>query len=292
MRFRDFLVKTLLADTDYLVGYDADGNYIRVPKSALFAGAGFQSGLATITVQYSANGESWHDNYAEGDIFVRIKAGSGAWSDAIRICISAYDIWLSHGNTGTESDFLESLRGPDGDPADLSELQLTNINGYENFLEQVGTAIDNAKAAIIEEVATTATERAIQQFTGLQLEETREVASLSESDYLTVVTAEGLRKIKVSSLANNVAVRNVNIDSLAKAVDNQLAKIELEGEQDGENLVFTPSNSFVAGTSHLFLNGQRLVAGTDYSENGGRSITLLNDAPVASDDLTFVAVKK
>ncbi|MBR6132041.1 MAG: hypothetical protein IKQ20_09310 [Bacteroidales bacterium] len=292
MRFRDFLMKTLLADTDYLVGYDADGNYIRVPKSALFAGAGFQSGLATITVQYSANGESWHDNYAEGDIFVRIKAGSGAWSDAIRICISAYDIWLSHGNTGTESDFLESLRGPDGDPADLSELQLTNINGYENFLEQVGTAIDNAKAAIIEEVATTATERAIQQFTGLQLEETREVASLSESDYLTVVTADGLRKIKISSLANNVAVRNVSIDSLAKAVDDQLTKIELEGEQDGENLVFTPTNPFVAGTSHLFLNGQRLVSGVDYSENGGRSITLLNQAPEASDNLTFIAVKK
>ena len=44
-------MKTLLADTDYLVGYDADGNYIRVPKSALFAGAGSQSGLATISVQ-------------------------------------------------------------------------------------------------------------------------------------------------------------------------------------------------------------------------------------------------
>lgn len=285
-------MKTLLADTDYLVGYDADGNYIRVPKSALFAGEGSQSGLATISVQYSANGNSWHDNYAGGDIFVRIKAGSGAWSDAIRICISAYDIWLSHGNSGSESDFLESLRGPGGDPAELSELQLSDINGYETFLEQVGTAIDNAKTAIIEEVASSATERAIHQFTSLQLEETREVASLSEDDYLTVVTAEGLRKIKISSLANNVAVRNVSIDSLAKAVDDQLTKIELEGEQDGENLVFTPTNLFVAGTSHLFLNGQRLVSGVDYSENGGRSITLLNNAPEASDNLTFIAVKK
>lgn len=118
------------------------------------------------------------------------------------------------------------------------------------------------------------------------------VAAVGEEDYLPVVTDNGLRKVKVDSLANNVAVRNVNIDSLAKAVDDQLTKIELEGEQDGENRNFCPSNPFVAGTSHLFLNGQRLVAGVDYSENGGRSITLLNNAPEASDNLTFIAVKK
>ncbi len=118
------------------------------------------------------------------------------------------------------------------------------------------------------------------------------VTAVGEEAYLPVVTDNGLRKVKVESLANNVAVRNVSIDSLAKAVDDQLTEIELEGEQDGENRNFSPSSPFVAGTSHLFLNGQRLVAGVDYSENGGRSITLLNQAPEASDNLTFIAVKK
>ena len=60
MRFRDFIAKTLLADTDWLVGYDENGKYIRVPKSALGIGAGASGGgSATVAVQYSANGSSW-----------------------------------------------------------------------------------------------------------------------------------------------------------------------------------------------------------------------------------------
>ena len=111
MRFRDFLLKTLLADTDYLVGYDADGNYIRISRADLAAQMSAGAAAPSITVQYSANGETWHDNYTSGDQFMRIKAGSGEWSGAIRICVSAYDIWLAQGNSGTEADFLESLRG-------------------------------------------------------------------------------------------------------------------------------------------------------------------------------------
>lgn len=119
-----------------------------------------------------------------------------------------------------------------------------------------------------------------------------DITALSEDDYITVVTADGLRKVKVNNLANNVAVRTVSIDSLSKSVDNQLSLIDLNGEQDGENVTFTPTSAFVAGTSHLFLNGQRLVAGTDYTENNGRSITLLSYTPKDNDSLIFIAVKR
>lgn len=294
MKFSDFLAKTLLADTDWLVGYDENGKYIRVSKSALGIGAGASGGggSATVAVQYSANSESWHDSYTAGDNYMRIKAGGGAWSGAIRLCVSAYDIWLRQGNSGSEADFLASLKGEDGEGADIGSLQLSNIGGYTEFLKQVNATLANAKDAILAEVKGTAVREVMNQYKELQMEDFKEVRSLSDDDYITIVTADGLRKVRLDNLASNVAVRNVSIDSLAKSVDNQLSQIYLNGEQDGKNVTFTTASAFMAGTSHLFLNGQRLVAGTDYTENNGRSVTLLNYTPEASDNITFIAVKK
>ena len=42
----------------------------------------------------------------------------------------------------------------------------------------------------------------------------------------------------------------------------------------------------------IAINGQRLVAGTDYTENNGRSITLLSYTPKDNDSLIFIAVKR
>lgn len=173
------------------------------------------------------------------------------------------------------------------------EIRLADAADFEEVSGAFATRdyVDNADTQTVEAAASAAQE-VLDSKMDKDLGNITFVTAVGEEAYLPVVTDNGLRKVKVESLANNVAVRNVNIDSLAKAVDDQLTEIELEGEQDGENRNFSPSSPFVAGTSHLFLNGQRLVAGVDYSENGGRSITLLNNAPEASDNLTFIAVKK
>lgn len=39
---------------------------------------------------------------------------------------SAYEIWLAQGNTGSEADFLESLRGPSGYQGEAGELEVVN----------------------------------------------------------------------------------------------------------------------------------------------------------------------
>ena len=109
MKFRNFLLKRLLANTDYIVGYDADGNYIRISKADLASSIALQASSAIINVQYSSNGNSWHDSYTSGDIYVRMKAGSGSWTSGIRLCVSAYDIWKSQGHAGDEDDFLEYM---------------------------------------------------------------------------------------------------------------------------------------------------------------------------------------
>lgn len=292
MRFSDFIVKTLLADTDWLVGYDENGKYIRVPKSALGIGAGASGGgSATVAVQYSANGSSWHDSYTAGDVYMRIKAGSGAWSGAIRICVSAYDIWLQQGNSGSEADFLDSLKGEDGEGADLSGIQIQDIAGYVRFLQDVNAAIQNAKNAIIQEAAETAVTNVINQFTGLNLEDIKEIKSLSEEDYITVVTAEGLRKVKIGSLSDNVAVRTVSTKVIESSINTQLKVLTVVGGQDGENVDFVVAEAYVGGTQMLFFNGQLLTHNTDYKVTAA-GFTMITHTPELEDKLIFMGVPK
>lgn len=292
MRFSDFIVKTLLADTDWLVGYDENGKYIRVPKSALGIGAGASGGgSATVAVQYSANGSSWHDSYTAGDVYTRYKAGSGAWSDAIRICVSAYDIWLQHGNSGSEADFLDSLKGEDGEGADLSGIQIQDIAGYARFLQDVNAAIQNAKNAIVQEVTETAMTNVINQVTGLDLEDIREIKSLSEDDYITVVTADGLRKVKIGSLSDNVAVRTVSTKVIESSINTQLKVLTVVGGQDGENVDFVVAEAYVGGTQMLFFNGQLLTHNTDYKVTAA-GFTMITHTPVDTDKIIFMGVPK
>ena len=293
MRFRDFTAKTLLADTDWLVGYDENGKYIRVPKSALGIGAGTSGGggSATVAVQYSANGSSWHDSYTAGDVYMRIKAGSGAWSDAIRICVSAYDIWLQQGNSGSEADFLDSLKGEDGEGADLSGIQIQDIAGYARFLQDVNAAIQNAKNAIIQEAAEAAVTNVINQFTGLNLEDIKEIKSISEDDYITVVTADGLRKVKIGSLSDNVAVRTVSTRVIESSINTQLKILTVAGKQDGENKDYTVAEAYVGGTQMLFFNGQLLTHNTDYKVTAA-GFTMITHTPVDTDKIIFMGVPK
>ncbi len=292
MKFREFLLRRLLKGTDYLVGYDAStGEYIRISKADLASSIAAIAAAQTLAVQYSANGESWHDSYTAGDNYMRIKTGSGAWSDAIRICVSAYDIWLQAGNSGSEADFLASLKGEDGDGADLSGLQLQNIAGYAEFLQQVNAAVANAKAAIIEEVVVQAVERTLEQFTGVQLEDIAEIRSLSEDDYLTVVTSDGLRKVRIGSFSDNVAVRTVSTAVLEKSIQSQLCILTVSGEQNGENKDFGVRERYIAGSAMLFLNGQLLTLNRDYRETP-LGFTMIDYAPNSNDILTFQAVPR
>lgn len=284
-------MKRLLADTDYLVGYDADGNYIRISKVDLAAQMSSGASAPSMTVQYSANGESWHDAYASGDHYMRQKVGSGEWNGPIPLCVSAFDIWRNAGNSGTEADFLESLRGEDGDTPDASSMQLQDIGGYTEFLQQVRTALANEKASIIQEVSSSAAANVMAQFTGLQLSDITEVRSLSDDDYITIVTGDGLRKVKIGNLSDNVAVRTVSTKVIEASVNSQLEILAITGNQDGSNIDYVVSKNYIAGTSNLFLNGQRLVANTDYKEITG-GFQMLTHTPVSTDSLVFMAVVK
>lgn len=77
-RFKDFLLRNSIQNQDYIVGYDSTtGEEIRIKASALQGSAG-----KSADIQFSADGDSWHYPIADGDLYIRIRIGNGAWNVA------------------------------------------------------------------------------------------------------------------------------------------------------------------------------------------------------------------
>lgn len=294
MKFTDFLMKHLLSDTDQLVGYDENGNYIRVKVSDLRTSLGVANVAAqTVQVQYSNDESIWHDTFVSSDVYMRIKAGSGAWSAAIRIAVSAYEVWREYnGGTGTVEEFLSALRGEAGQAVTASSIQISELGGYSDFLSSIQQALSNAKTQIALDVTGAVKDSVKAQFNNSAVsDDVKEIKALSDDDYITVVTGDGLRKVKISNLVTNVSLKTASKSSLESVTTEQRRIITLYGEQDGSNVEYnTGKVCYMLGTSDLYLNGQRLAASTDYVETNSYSITLLTQIPKPTDKLVFLAI--
>lgn len=117
-----------------------------------------------------------------------------------------------------------------------------------------------------------------------------EATMLNGNAYVYVYGDGALKKVKLSALTSNVALTMETKDSYDSAVAKQKRILRLAGDQNGNNVDYTSNDGFVLGTSDLYLNGQRLVRGTDYVENTSYSLTMLTQIPVSTDRMVFVAV--
>jgi hypothetical protein len=70
-----------------------------------------------VEIQLCAIEDPWHAAYAPGDRFRKISIDGGAtYSQPIPLYgKSTYEEWLAAGNTGAPEEFLDSLKGKDGD---------------------------------------------------------------------------------------------------------------------------------------------------------------------------------
>ena len=162
--FKEFLLRTLFRDQDYVVGYDGD-----TEKEIRVTGANFRESLrgspgANAQIQFSANMENWHFPAMEGDIYVRFRTGLGEWSacrfvgkdgeDGIPGIIAYYSAdaqnWHSLYQEGdkyimfklTDNTYTEPIRivGNDGENI---ELQATNeyiqwrVVGDDNWIDLI-----------------------------------------------------------------------------------------------------------------------------------------------------------
>lgn len=237
----DFTPKGKMTDKDSLIGFDEYGNLIRISIANLKTTLGVTTVDAEkVQVQYSLDTKTWHTPFSEGDRYMRVKCGSGAWSDAIRISVSAYETWKEqNGGSGTKEEFLASLKGEAGASVDVSKLKLSEMDGYKSFTAAVEESIDEAVG-------------------NYQKAMSAKIAAIEE-------------QLKVLTTAERTV-------------------IALKGDQDSRNVTFTADSTFAAGTSQLFINGKRYVAGSDYLEVKNREIVLLTHVPEKDDVMVFVAV--
>lgn len=119
-----------------------------------------------------------------------------------------------------------------------------------------------------------------------------EATLFNEDSFVYIFTREGIRKVKISLLSDNIALRNVSSDNLKKAVITQMAILAVSGEQDGSNTTFKVESDYISGTSMLFLNGQRLAPGIDYMEIPYGFTIISEYIPEKDDIILFQAVPK
>lgn len=94
-------------------------------------------------LQYSVDGGKFWKNFLNNNEFITMiirelcsgSGGSGTGTGADGK--SAYQIWLDHGNTGTEEDFLKSLIGKDGKSAYQIWLEAGHKGTEEDFLNSL-----------------------------------------------------------------------------------------------------------------------------------------------------------
>ncbi len=100
-----------------------------------------------VTVQFSPDGESdWNDTQRSTDYYMHFSFNDGEdYGDAVAIPTgtqgeagdSAYDTWIATGNTGTEEEFLESLKGNDGTDG-------TGFTYQGEYADDITYAVDDA----------------------------------------------------------------------------------------------------------------------------------------------------
>lgn len=171
-------------------------------------------------------------------------------------------------------------------------LALADATDYKTVLNALATKAE--VDAVISDATNAATSAASALLAGkvdANPANVEEATVFNDGAYIYIYTTDGLRKVKISSLSDNVALRSVSADNLEKAVRSQLMILTVTGDQDGKNTSYEVSQNYIFGTSNLYLNGQRLVLGTDYMEVTA-GFVMLSRAPEVSDSLVFIAAVK
>lgn len=117
-----------------------------------------------------------------------------------------------------------------------------------------------------------------------------EVSTIGKDAFVYINSEDGLKKIKMDTLANNVSLSLETKTSFNSAVAKQKRILKLSGNQDGNNVNYFIEAGYVPDTSDLFFNGQRLIRGVDYMENSSYEFTMLTQIPNPTDRIVFVAV--
>lgn len=298
MKITEFLLKRIVGETDCLIGFDKDGQLIRISVPNLKSSLGVTKVEAqSISVQYSLDKLTWHSTFTDGDLYMRIKCGSGAWTGAICIKVSAYETWKEkNGGTGTVEQFLAAIKGSPGDDADISGLKISNLSDYDELIEKVGSIVDEKTSSLSDawtehkQNVSEALNEMGEKMESSEVGNLKSVNALSPTDLFAVNTTAGMRKITLDTLLDNLAVKMASRNGLQKLSGVQRKVFPLKESPNGTRVSFSTEAEFVAGTSQLYLNGYQLIAGSDYLETSSTTIKMLTHIPSENDIMVFIAL--
>lgn len=152
------------------------------------------------------------------------------------------------------------------------------------------TALETFKTEVLREAASQ-TATALSSKMNADLSNIEYVDSFPGNAMIPIVTDSGTKKTTLTNVATYTVTQ---AGAISSANDKEISKyrkvLELEGEQDGSNVVFTVTGGYKTGTSVLYLNGQLLAAGRDYDETDTQTITMLTYIPEADDVMVFMAI--
>ena len=225
---------------------------------------------------------------------MRIKVGSGAWSGAIPLCVSAYDIWRQQNNSGDEADFLESLKGEPGEPGDVSGLRIQDMSDYAEFFQLVDNAIATATnnlVASVTEAVTTAISSTLANKLNKDLSNLNMATYMGDGSYIPVLTPSGMVKVSTEDLAAYIGIKSrVENSSIETAIKSQRETMGGSTSTTDGITTYTLSQPYTLGTSAVYLNGNRLYAGRDYIEVNAYTIELIGWTPESNDHILFEAI--
>lgn len=213
--------------------------------------------------------------------------------DAINALIAAHN----DGENGSVVSYEDLADKPSINGVTLSgnkthKQLLVSISGASDYDDFAAT---NATKSYADEATAEAAQAAVQAELDNKLDKDLgniEAVDAFHGDALVpIVTGNGIKKTTLSNVAAFAETRAAaSRTELSAAVKEQLKVLPLTGDQNGRNATFACADGYTMSTSCLYLNGQLLTRGTDYTETSSYQIVMLTHIPVSTDVMIFMAV--
>lgn len=171
-------------------------------------------------------------------------------------------------------------------------IALSGATDYASLLSTLATKqyADGASAAAVS-AAETAVEAALSGKLDADISKIEEGNYVADGGYLLVYAGGKFLKMPLKDLAAYTAIKTEGAKySIGKGISSQRQHIALSGEQNGSNTAYSTETGFVLGTTQLFLNGQLMTEGWDYTEESSYQITMLTHVPLATDAIVLMAI--
>lgn len=170
---------------------------------------------------------------------------------------------------------------------------MAGCTDYDNIMATLATKkySDDGDTTLVE-AAAAAAQAVLDNKLDKDLSNIDLITYMGDNASILVITPDNrLCRVSTKDLASYTGIVNATANSSQESsVKTQRKTLPLTGDQNGSNLVFTCTSGYTLGTSALYLNGNRLYAGTDYREDNSHQITFLTYIPEAADIILFEAI--